>query len=95
MPYQSNTENSQVHQNIQHELIQNALKTYNKESQTNSSKRLVCLSKDCIAASHRIFEYMDDQVDPCEDFNKFACGGFIEKTIIPDDKGRQNPMVMI
>ena len=29
---------------------------------------------------------MDDQVDPCEDFNKFACGGFEKKTTIPDDK---------
>ena len=48
-------------------------------------EKFVCLSKDCIAASHRIFEWMDDQVDPCHDFNKFACGGFHKSTIIPDE----------
>lgn len=29
---------------------------------------------------------MDETVDPCEDFFEFACGGFLKKTIIPDDK---------
>lgn len=50
----------------------------------NSTKNFVCLSKHCIGASNRIFEYMDDQIDPCEDFNKFACGGFIKTRVIPD-----------
>lgn len=29
---------------------------------------------------------MDPNVEPCDDFYKFACGGFLESTIIPDDK---------
>lgn len=29
---------------------------------------------------------MDETVDPCEDFFEFSCGGFLKKTIIPDDK---------
>ena len=51
-------------------------------------KKPKCLSRHCIAASNRIFEYIDDKVDPCEDFNEFACGGFNKNTIIPDDKSR-------
>ena len=35
-----------------------------------------CFTKDCISASHRLFKHMDFSVDPCEDFNKFACGNF-------------------
>ena len=61
----------------------------------NSTKKKVCLSEHCIGASHRIFEYMDDKIDPCEDFNKFACGGFDKKTIIPDDKPGWNPTYAI
>ncbi len=31
---------------------------------------------------------LDDQTEPCDDFYQFACGGWIEKTKIPDDKAR-------
>ena len=55
----------------------------------NSTKKKVCLSKHCIGASNRIFEYMDDEIDPCDDFNKFACGGFEKKSIIPDDQSSE------
>ena len=50
----------------------------------------VCLSKDCIATSHHLFKQMDLKADPCQDFNQFACGRFINEQIIPDDKTRYN-----
>ena len=51
-------------------------------------KTNICLKRECIAASHRLFEYMDDTVNPCDDFYQFACGGFQQKQVIPDANDR-------
>ena len=63
-----------------------------RDTESNNPKKMVkrskCFDRHCIGASHRIFEYMNDKIDPCEDFNQFACGGFIKNKIIPDDKSR-------
>ena len=56
------------------------------DPQLKAEENKVCLTKDCIAASHRIFEYMDQTANPCEDFDQFACGGFKKNKVIPDDK---------
>ena len=33
-----------------------------------------------------LIKYMDESVNPCDNFYQFACGGFIKSTVIPDDK---------
>ena len=47
-----------------------------------------CFTPECIAASNILFQWMNQEADPCEDFNQFACGNFIKTSIIPDDKKR-------
>ena len=36
----------------------------------------------------KMLENIDLSVDPCENFYDFACGGWMNKTIIPRDKNR-------
>ena len=46
-----------------------------------------CVTKLCENASQKIRGYMNESVDPCENFYQFACGGFIENKTIPDEYG--------
>lgn len=38
---------------------------------------------------------MDRNVEPCDDFYKFTCGGFLDSTVIPDDKTSVNTFSII
>ena len=40
----------------------------------------------CIHAASKMLEQMDMNVEPCDDFFNFACGTYVKKTQIPDDK---------
>ena len=62
------------------DVLDNKVETYPDANQ-------MCLSKECIAASHKLFQYADFSVNPCDDFYQFSCGNYIKETTIPDDKG--------
>lgn len=46
----------------------------------------VCSSAICELEAENVLAKLDETVDPCEDFYRFACGGFLNATTIPDDK---------
>ncbi|KAF7996611.1 hypothetical protein HCN44_002257 [Aphidius gifuensis] len=46
----------------------------------------MCQSDDCIKTAARIIEAMNKTVEPCNDFYKFACGGWIAKHPIPQSQ---------
>lgn len=48
----------------------------------------VCNSMECVLASAAIISAMDANVDPCNDFYQFACGGWIAKNPVPDSASR-------
>ncbi|KAF2888699.1 hypothetical protein ILUMI_17474, partial [Ignelater luminosus] len=49
---------------------------------------LVCTTPGCIKAAQIVQDNLDETIEPCDDFFKFACGGFIKRTTIPNDKGQ-------
>lgn len=46
----------------------------------------VCLTEGCVKAAAEILKNMDQHVDPCNDFYRYSCGGWIDAQVIPDDK---------
>lgn len=64
------------------------------ESKAHSSKNCgnsqICYSEGCIQTSAKLLSNMNRSIDPCNDFYRFACGRFLEETIIPDDKSSQS-----
>lgn len=45
-----------------------------------------CETFGCVMESSKILSFIDENIDPCDNFYKFACGNYIKKTIIPEDK---------
>jgi len=39
--------------------------------------RRYCLTTDCVRTTHEIARRMDDDVDECDDFWRYACGGWL------------------
>lgn len=40
----------------------------------------------CLKAAEKMLNKIDNSVAPCDDFYHFACGQYIKKTEIPEDK---------
>ncbi|MCI4390399.1 hypothetical protein PGIGA_G00122220 [Pangasianodon gigas] len=44
----------------------------------------VCTTPDCVTAAARLLQNMDQSVDPCQNFYQYACGGWLERHVIPE-----------
>lgn len=49
-----------------------------------------CMTPSCVRTAAELITNMDKTTEPCEDFYQFSCGGFIERTSIPDDRTRMS-----
>ncbi|XP_043263785.1 neprilysin-2 isoform X2 [Colletes gigas] len=55
----------------------------------------ICYTPECVHTASGILKNMDTEVEPCDDFYDFACGGFLKNTHIPDDKTSVNTFTEI
>lgn len=60
-----------------------------------TDKPNICTSETCAKESATMLNSLDESVNPCEDFYEFACGNFIRKTILPEDKAVDLPLFAI
>ncbi|XP_045162499.2 neprilysin-1-like isoform X2 [Mercenaria mercenaria] len=46
----------------------------------------VCLTKECSEVAARVISSIDYSVDPCDNFYDFACGSWMKKHVVPEDR---------
>ncbi|KAJ3602912.1 hypothetical protein NHX12_030657 [Muraenolepis orangiensis] len=50
----------------------------------------VCTTAECVVAAARLLQNMDASVKPCENFYQHACGGWLERHVIPETSSRHS-----
>lgn len=70
------------------QTVQNLLTDINVNATDQIVKSNICTSESCANESAVILKYLDQNVDPCQNFYEFACGKYLNETKLtkPDDK---------
>ncbi|RWS00354.1 neprilysin-11-like protein, partial [Dinothrombium tinctorium] len=50
----------------------------------------ICSTESCKDQSESLLKEMNLNVDPCDDFYEFCCGGFKQNTVLPESKNHVN-----
>ena len=62
---------------------------------TSNSTDDICITPTCVLAAAQLIRSMDTNVDPCEDFYQFACGGWFKKNPIQPYRFRSNQTTLL
>lgn len=81
--------------NDSNEWISEELLMASAKSTEHSVKNKVCTTSACLETAKNVMKWMDDSVDPCDNFYEFACGKFINTTEIPDEKSSVDSFVRV
>ncbi|XP_028663199.2 membrane metallo-endopeptidase-like 1 isoform X2 [Erpetoichthys calabaricus] len=48
----------------------------------------ICTTPGCVTAAARLLQNMNPNVEPCQDFYQYACGGWLSRHVIPETSSR-------
>ncbi|UXI15420.1 Pre-mRNA-splicing factor 38A [Sarcoptes scabiei] len=54
--------------------------------QNKDNENRLCTTMECVKTAASLLNAMDLTADPCEDFFQFACGNWVKKHVIPEDR---------
>ncbi|XP_029528384.1 membrane metallo-endopeptidase-like 1 [Oncorhynchus nerka] len=58
--------------------------------QYHSAPSNVCTTPECVTAAARLLQNMDATVEACQNFYQYACGGWLERHVIPETSSRHS-----
>ncbi|XP_061114029.1 membrane metallo-endopeptidase-like 1 [Conger conger] len=59
-----------------------------EEPPYRSDSNAVCTTSGCVTAAARLLQNMDPAVEPCQNFYQYACGGWLDRHVIPETSFR-------
>lgn len=54
-----------------------------------------CNTPHCVITAGKMLENIDPEVDPCDNFYEYACGGWVKKTVIPEDRSSYSSFTVL
>uniref|UniRef100_A0A6J0V3H8 Membrane metallo-endopeptidase-like 1 n=1 Tax=Pogona vitticeps TaxID=103695 RepID=A0A6J0V3H8_9SAUR len=59
-----------------------------KDTQYGGNLENICTTHGCVTAAARIIQNMDPKAEPCQNFYQYACGGWLNRHVIPETSSR-------